>query len=384
MRVIHTQAEMHETTWKTLPSEYLLVTAMNGQIDTLSGDIIPSLRSFKESFRLNAFNGRTFEGDVSIYKLHALSHPMSDWHASLSAYDNSSLFMNTLHLAFAKHLPFSLSPEAIWYCIVHEIAIHLRQLPDRYRQFFTTSNKKKTLVVRNDRLEYRGNPAHWVGLLELMRGVIQERIPQDTTALLLPDFTTTTPVTRIARWMLFLNIVSNYYEIEVHTLCGIPEIQIEGEAEDWQKIIEHVEQARQVFTGLAAYFDHLIPVLKEIASAAGGEEPDPDFWNSIYKYKQQSGSPGIDGWITSLIAHRRGRDGQFRLRRSFDWRANAKDEMQPSLDADSLPSHFAQVPFVWKYFDKQYQMVFLTGFLGLKFDRFITPQLGYAVLEKPS
>ncbi|MGV9249013.1 DUF4419 domain-containing protein [Streptomyces sp. NPDC003710] len=38
----------------------------------------------------------------------------------------SSLLLRAVHLCFTAHLPLSLSPDMLWYAVVHEVAVHVR------------------------------------------------------------------------------------------------------------------------------------------------------------------------------------------------------------------------------------------------------------------
>jgi hypothetical protein len=261
--------------------------------------------------------------------------------------------------AYGIRQPFSLKPDAIWYCIAHEVAVHINQNQDRYRGYFTTSAQKETLAIRDDSLVYGGDPQQWTRVLPCFREPIYEKVPRPAIDLFLPQFTTSTEESQLAILVLFLNILANYYEINVSSLCGIPAIRIEGDASDWRKIVHRAELASHEFNGLHDYFADLIPVLNEIAGVAGGDEPDPVFWRSIYKFESFSGGGIINGWVTTLIAHNKYKSGKFELRDKFDWRGTAEntDPGGTSLAAVQVPSHFSKVPFTWHYLGQRYNML---------------------------
>lgn len=86
-------------------------------------------------------------------------------------------------------------------------------------------------------------------------------------------------------------------------------------------------------------------MLKEIAGTVGGDEPDPAFWTSIYKLKDESGGPYINGWITAFFAHR-----MTQPREDLDWRSLMKDPYWGGLTTSQLPVHLSTIPFVWDYY----------------------------------
>jgi hypothetical protein len=293
--------------------------------------------------------------------------------------DEVSLMMQALHAAFAEHIPFSLAPQMAWYLIAHEVAVHIGQNPDEYRGYFTSSDKKETINVRDDSLVYGSDGNQWGRSINLVREPMREMVPQPTIDLMLPHFSTSTPEDETAMLVLFLNMVANYYGLMWHTVCGIPAVRVEGDAADWWTVVDHAELAQQEFGELGPYFTDLLPVLREIAGTVDGNEPDPDFWHSIYKYGGGSGGPYINGWITAFFAHKMYPSG-FALRDDLDWRGNASGSFSGLVSSD-LPVHISRVPFVWNYYGNLINMAFVSGVMGVEHDGFLAPQLGFGVLE---
>lgn len=55
----------------------------------------------------------------------------------------------------------SLTPDFLWYMVVHEVAEHVRQNPGRHGGLFTTApESKQAIVVRDDSLR-RDEPSDW-------------------------------------------------------------------------------------------------------------------------------------------------------------------------------------------------------------------------------
>jgi hypothetical protein len=292
-----------------------------------------------------------------------------------------SLMMQALHAAFAEHVAFSLSPELAWYLIAHEVAVHIRLHPRRYRAYFTASAAKDMICVRDDSLVYGSTTNQWGRSINLVREPMAAKVPQPTIDLMLPRFSTSSFESDTALLVLFLDIISDYYELTWFSFCGVPAVRVEGTAEDWQAVVQHAEMARSAFKGLTDYFDDLLPVLKEIAGTVGGDEPDPVFWTSIYKLNDESGGPFINGWITAFFAHRL-TDKGFKPRKDLCWRRLMNDPDGGSFTTTELPTHLSVVPFVWDYFGTLTHMAFIAGVMGVEYDGFLTPRLGYGVLEE--
>jgi hypothetical protein len=295
-----------------------------------------------------------------------------------------SLMMQALHVAFAEHVAFSLSPELAWYLIAHEVAVHIRLNPARYRDYFTALADKDTIHVRDDSLVYGSNTNQWGRSINLVREPMAAKVPQPTIDLMGPQFSTSSMESDTALLVLFLDIVSNYYYLALRTLCGVPAVRVEGTVEDWRTVVRHAEMARSAFDGLHAYFDDLLPVLKVITRAVGGDEPSPAFWRSIYKLKNESGGPYVNGWITAFFAHRMTYEEGFQPREDLNWRGLMRDPYFGGLTTSELPTHLSTVPFVWDYYGRPINMAFIAGVMGIEYDGFLTPRLGYGVLEKGS
>lgn len=367
------------------------------EIETLnSGDFVTSATGPKQEYdytdRYNPVLKKATEG----YKTHHLSR--EDWarpvfsrnsmtrhpdprfnESSVYPVAEVSLFIQSLHGAFAEHVNFSLSPDIVWYMIAHEVAIHIGLNQDRYRGSFTSSDERETILVRDDSLVY-GAENDWAHSINLVRDPMKEKVPQATIDLLLPTFTTSTLESNTALLVIFLNVLNNYYDLRWSTMCGIPTVRLEGEAEDWRKVVNQAETVSQEFSGLSGYFADLLPVLREIANTAAGEEPDHGFWSSIYKFGGGSGGPYVNGWITAFFAHIPTSDG-FTPRENFGWRSALNG--WGGFSTNQFPSHVSLAPFVWDYYGQEIPMAFAGGIFGVEHDNgFLTPKLGFGVLEK--
>ena len=55
-----------------------------------------------------------------------------------------------VHLAYHRHYPLVLTPDAVWMCIAQGFAHHVSQNAEKLRNMFVDHDGKKTLVVRRD------------------------------------------------------------------------------------------------------------------------------------------------------------------------------------------------------------------------------------------
>ncbi|MER6917357.1 DUF4419 domain-containing protein [Streptomyces sp. NPDC000594] len=281
---------------------------------------------------------------------------------------SSSLLLRALHLAFTAHLPVGLSPDLLWYAVVHEVATHIRLHPDTYAGLFTdTPGQRRTIRVRDDNA-----PRDWEHTLGLFQEPLRERVGADVAELFRPSFSTTGRAEATAVLIALMDAVSPYYRFEVLTLCGIPRIRLEGTDRDWRLLAARVRELGEWFEGLRPWFSALEPVLEEIAATASGWGVREEFWRSLYKWRSESSGNRVTGWITAFLAHRYTEDGPL-PRESFG---------PGTLAEEDLPSHVSRVPFGWETPEGDREMVFLGGVLGIEDDDgWIRPRLGHAVAE---
>ncbi|MFE0515764.1 DUF4419 domain-containing protein [Streptomyces sp. NPDC058964] len=280
----------------------------------------------------------------------------------------SSLLLRAIHLCFTAHLPLSLSPDLLWYAVVHETAVHVRLNADTYAGLFTdTPGCEQTIALRDDLA-----PLDWERSINLVQQPLRARIGDEVADLFQPAFSTTTPADATAALVALMDVVSPYYRFRWVSLCGIPRIRLEGTDRDWRRLAGRVRELEGWFEGLRPWFAALHPVLEAISAAASGWGVVEEFWRSLYKWESASGGDRVTGWITAFFAHRYTDDGPV-PKRSFGPGTAAEDD---------FPSHVSRVPFRWETPGGTREMAFLGGVLGIERDgEWIRPRLGHAVVE---
>jgi Domain of unknown function (DUF4419) len=284
-------------------------------------------------------------------------------------------FIAALHQAFNDHRPLSLSPDMMWLLIAQGLADWINSHSEELRSHFVKHQDKVKIVVICDDF-VKGNPRNdWTNVLTELSTSIRQHIGGVTHDLLVPTFSTTGVVEKAASEIVLLEAMQSYFELEVDTLCGIPQIQLEGTIADWQQLLERITQIDRF--QLEWWVDALIPILEQFVLTAEGK-PDRDFWRSMYKYNDDSGDAIVTGWITRFFPYlnnERSVPVSIRQRQFYQDR---------EIQVSSFPSGLAKAPFTWKYLDRNYPMEFIGGFMGVKQDRhslFLRPEIGWVVRE---
>lgn len=293
-------------------------------------------------------------------------------------FSNVSQLIQTVHNAFSLHAPIALSPEIIWYCIIHEVSICIKSHPKKYAHYFTDSpDKKKTIKVKDNSLVYGSPDNDWARTIGLFKKPLEDNVTPKAMKTFLPNFSSMTEEAKVAILVTFMDGISKYYKYEVWTECGIPEIKLVGTPDDWDLLVTAAKDLQVMFPTLQDYFKTLLPILELISEGAKGKV-DKDFWCSIYKYRSGSGGVFVNGWITALNAYYPNKNGLSTLKKNFEW-AEYDGDTRPQ----KFPSHVSKVDFKWIYHGKRIDMMFFAGIIGVDYvdGKYLKPSLGFGVIE---
>ncbi len=343
--------------------------------DTRAGQLAASIRPADNSAFLDAVTDSTLTFHHRSTRTLLAAGPEEGFDAVPVLEPTWSLLLRAVHQSFAAHLPLSLSPDLLWYAVVHEVAVHVQLNSEQYAGIFTdTPAHRQTITVRDDSL--LDSEPDWSRSIRLVQEPLRAKLGSDLADLLLPQFSTTTPEDVSSALVALMSVVSPYYRFEWESLCGIPRIRLEGQASDWRLLATRVRALGEWFDGLESWFQALGPVLDEIAATAAGGTVDTEFWRSLYKWQSMSGGEFVSGWITVFFAHTQTPSGP-QPKQSFGWSRGER------FRENAFPSHISLVPFEWHCPDGAREMRFLAGVLGIELDgEYVRPLLGHAVAER--
>ena len=212
----------------------------------------------------------------------------------------SNPIVAAVHLAFSRHLPLALSPDAIWLSLVQGFSHHVNENAETLRGRLVRHQGREKLVERIQKLTIGHVTAAVSGFSDQIRAATDPAL-HDT---LLCDFSTTTPEARTASEIALMDTYSHYFEYELEMcVCGIPSITLAGTAQDWRRIRDRVE-VLDTF-GLEWWTTRLRPILDEFVHAAEGR-PNREFWRGIYKFRPAKGlydQQMVTGWLVDLFPY---------------------------------------------------------------------------------
>jgi hypothetical protein len=114
----------------------------------------------------------------------------------------------------------------------------------------------------------------------------------------LPSFSTTTDDDLVTCGVLFMAAMKKYFKYRSRSLCGIPNVTLEGTVGDWENILTRLNKLKEY--ELDWWQEMLHPVLTQFLNAKQGK-PDMTFWKRVCSHDEVgSGSLYLSGWITTF------------------------------------------------------------------------------------
>src|SRR5262249_20575720 len=224
----------------------------------------------------------------------------SCYHGHLVAGVNFHPVVAAIHLAFNDHRPLVLSPDMLWLLVAQGFANHVNANAGELRPKFVEHAGRVTIAVRRDDF-LKGSPENpWPEVFREFSSHVREHLGATTHGLLLPNFSTTGAAERAAAEVVLLDAMQSFFSYEFHTMCGIPQIVLEGTPGDWAVLAQRTRAIGQF--GLGWWAEALGPILDEFTAASRGEA-NVRFWQSIYKLDGGSGGPYTTGWITAFFPY---------------------------------------------------------------------------------
>lgn len=357
---------------------FLLVckVSLYGQVNIACDNVDKATDPLKEVSYLQAIENRVESGvEAYEYELRTDDIIPTDIHP----------FIASLHYSFAEHRPLSISPDMIWLLICQGFSNHIDINSEELRDKIVNHDGKIKILVESLPISpdfVKGSTkSPWKLAFPIFSDSIAKYINNNIHKTYVQSFSTTTPIEKAAFEISLMDGVSGYFEYEYSTLCGIPNIQLEGTKEDWIKLKANLKRLKGY--NIDYWINAIDPIVQEFINAFKGNI-NHDFWSNIYKRKNDSGGPYITGWIIKFfpyINHKvRGSEGL-----ENPYVLSEPIGFMEGLETNQFNNGLSKAEFNWIYLDTTYQMEFLAGFIGIRQDPkslTLRPEIGWAVKEK--
>ena len=288
-------------------------------------------------------------------------------------------FYQCMVKAYAEHKSVTLSPDMMWLLISQGFARYVNAHSEELRsQLVYHEGKQDLMVMTKDDL--LSGKADWGKLMNDFSKEIERHTKGEVAKTIAADFSTTTPVERIASQITLMESMKSYFNYLAGRLgCGIPSVTLQGTPDDWRAVLSKTQKLGQY--GLSEWTQTLEPILNEFIKTAEGN-PNQRFWQEMVKKQRvdefASARPcsadkptELDGWILKFFPSE---DGYTLDRVPY---------------TKSMPAEFVRVEFKYRVIDpitgatlSETPMELMSGFIGALDDEknnMLTPQIGWLV-----
>ncbi len=212
----------------------------------------------------------------------------------MSKLKNTGL-VGILSEAYTSHKKVSLYAHDFWVVLISEIAKYVKQNPEVFRSLFTDSKDKVEISVPSGSITEMP--------MDTLTNALSNAVKFDSS-ILLPYFSTNTPIITEMFQALFCDLSSTYYNYSMYC-CGIPAIKLMGTEQDWLELQSNytkvTELLRPLDSVLSVYFTQVNNILSNICNSFSYD--NIDFWKDIFTCENvgSGGDLTIDGWIKDLF-----------------------------------------------------------------------------------
>lgn len=295
------------------------------------------------------------------------------------SWERSDVLFGCFLQCYAEHRPIVLSPDMIWLVINQQLAKHIADNAEKFRDIIVSHEGKLEITIESS-TDILTEDTDWTAILEGFYEQIDSKTMDGIAEDFVADFSTTGTDERIASIATLMKGVESYFKYTVHHLiCGIPSVTLTGTPEDWKKLLKKCDILNKF--GLSTWYHWISPILSEFIRAAEGH-PHLDFWKSIVQEAHEEDFcldrgcipdfHDINGWCVALFL--KDKDGE---RTSF-----SKVSNDTRMESEVTRVSFK---YVREYPDgskETFPMELWSGMVGVSEDKktyALTPQIGWFV-----
>ena len=185
--------------------------------------------------------------------------------------------------AYFNHCPIKVSPNVIWQLILNNFSKYVNDNSERLRKKFVDFEGKKNLTcVRIGKLEDADK--YTDDIIKDYCNQISQNIGKELIDVLTPNYSTSTSESIISGQVSIMSTFKKYFNYDLFMIsCGIPYIILEGNLNDWEKILEKLK----FLSKYDFYTSKMEKDITEIIDTKKGNI-NMDFWRKIIMETKES------------------------------------------------------------------------------------------------
>lgn len=200
----------------------------------------------------------------------------------LSGSTNIDGLMNLFFQAYAHHGTVFIRPEDIWFHILQQIGVMIDANPEKFRNNFVSHQGKKTISADVDCY----NKENTKVFIKTICEKIQHETKNDLINIFQPKFSSTTEFDTTLNGIASMTNLRHYFDYCVEVSCGIRNLSMAGELNDWINLKENVNKLKVFGKEISQFAAGILPILDEFIQAYKGC-PDVGFFNRIFREDAQ-------------------------------------------------------------------------------------------------
>lgn len=324
------------------------------------------------------------------------------------AWIESSSFVDTVFYSYQNHHNLIIRPDDIWTAIIVQLSLYVNANAEELRHSFVNFEGTKELEVI---FVAPINDVPFETFIEKIITLIDDNIDPSISHWISPNFTTTTQNDKITAGVALMATLQKYFEYQLSlVLCGIPQVTILGNVEDWKEIRKRVDKLNEFELDgkdvMEKWSTMLGKILDQFVSVKEGNEKDNEFWRQALRVDNKTVDLGcasydetfLNGWITAFSAFDKSGLWQDESNDDLDYNSNSQNKIGDdspwlSIRTDKLSPGIVQAPI--KIYDeyaeedeRHYTGAIITGHMGYsvkKDEKTVQPMSGWAmaITNKP-
>ena len=244
-----------------------------------------------------------------------LAHSL-DLDKNLGCLNSNVPLLSGFYLAHTNHYPIRIKPDDIWLLILQSFSNHVNINSKNLRNLFVDFEGKQTLCVKYDLSHISEVKREDLeDFIEQINQQMEKYLGKQLLETLTANFSTSNYDSILISKISIMGAFKKYFEYNMFLCgCGIPYIILEGNAEDYKKILEKTKYISKY--NFSWYTDRIIPHIQKMIDAKE-KKIDIDYFKDFVQNKKETeliktisglhqGDAKVDyicGWIVDFFAY---------------------------------------------------------------------------------
>ena len=323
------------------------------------------------------FQKEPIKDQIKNYLIHSL-----DQTKNLAYFYSNAPILYGYYEAHCHHHPIRIKPDDIWLLIIQSFSHHVNANYGELKKFFVDFDNRKDIKIDMDYQKIEENFVE--NCVQKITEEMSKYLGSEILEILNPDFTTINTSMKLVCKMTMISTFEKFFNFNINmNVCGIPYIILEGDSDDYKKIISKSEKLKKY--NFEWYIDRIIPLIQKLVDAKEGKI-DVNFFKNIVIKSETDEEVAVDcklrkrhvikisGWILKFFAYKKEEEDYF----IFE-----EDELDIE-DFDKIASQILHAPFTIIKKGKKSKMAFDVGFFGCEQNEKneISPVIGWGMTKK--